>query len=202
MNGGEFDSLMNIVYSRWNAKAYPEAVRNRIWFFVKDIPAKSFERIIYILLDTQRAAPMPQEFKMLAYAEKDALGIRTAREPETKSSREAKCWDCGDSGNLFVESPNGKKNAVMRCHCEVGRARPNAHGAIWTNSFANTWVKIPKYEKIKGDFRPKPDQKLIDMVAYFRVLLRENAKNQAKERHGNLQSAGEILKLPPPEENP
>lgn len=184
MTEHEYDQLMNVVYSRWGAKSYPPPVISRIWFYVRELPAKNFERIIYILLDTQRAAPMPNEFKMLGYAEKDALGIRTAKEAETKPSKEAKCWDCGDSGNLFVRHKRKDFSACMRCHCEQGRKRAPAQGEQWSEIYAQWWEKLPRYTN-EGDWRPKPDQSAVAMVNFLRnVPLKSREK-----RSGNIERA-------------
>lgn len=183
MTPTEFELLMQIVYSRWGAKAYPEPVKRRIWYFCHELPQKSFENIIYRLLDSSRAAPMPNEFKMLAYSEKDRIGIRTAKEPETKPSTEAKCWDCGDAGNLFAHrTDNESIHAVFRCGCPVGYSRPKGQGAQWNDFFARAWTKEPIYRKCQGDWRPKPDQSAMDMV---RALSRAPIESK-KTREGDL----------------
>ncbi len=148
MTGNEFDSMMNVVYARWNAKSYPEPVRNRIWYFVKDLPIKSFESIIYALIDVSRYAPMPHEFKMLAYAEKDRLGISKNVEPESKPWKDAACKSCLDSGNLFIirlpeyESWAKWGHGVVRCDCIVGRKRPACQGSIWNSVIEKSYKKF------------------------------------------------------------
>jgi hypothetical protein len=160
----EFDQLMNIVYSRWSDKAYPMPVKNRIWFFVKDLPQKSFEKIIYDLLDTQRYAPMPHEFRTLAYAEYGRLGLRLTKEPESKPSSEARCWDCGDSGNLFAVHRAKNTTATFRCHCVIGAKRSVSQGAQWSLQWEKLFEKEPIHLDIKGDWRPRTGLSLNQMV--------------------------------------
>jgi hypothetical protein len=171
---------MRVVYSRWNEKAYPDVVKRRIWYFVGELPQKSFEKIIYTLLDTCRAAPMPNEFRMLAYAERDRLGLNSDKEPEVKPSREAKCWDCGDSGNLFATHKTKNTSAVFRCHCKIGAERPVAQGAQWTREFARQWEIDRVYPDIKGDWRPNAlGLSLVDLVnEYSGIKRREHRSSE------------------------
>jgi hypothetical protein len=184
----EFDTLMNIAYSRWSAKSYPLAVRERIWFFVKDLPQKAFEKIIYILLDTQRSAPMPNEFKMLAYGERDALGIKQNSEPQTKPSSEAKCWACGDAGNLFIQHKTKKITAVTRCSCTAGTARTSAQGPQWDERLASIYNIVPIYSKGQGNWKPQPGQSALDMINALR------RSPLSKKRSGELTSADDIIR--------
>jgi len=188
VNLNEFDTLMNIVYSRWGAKSYPTPVKERIWYFVKELPQRSFETIIYALLDTSRYAPMPQEFKMLAYGEKDRLGLRKSKEIESKPSAEAKCWDCADGGNLFTRHRTKGTSATFRCHCQAGGTRSDAQGSRWSNAFAGTHVIEPIYTKGLGDWSPDAEKKLDDMVDHMRAVLRD-------EEHERQRKAGSLLPI-------
>lgn len=186
----EFDTLMNVVYSRWGDKNYPMVVRERIWYFVRELPQKSFEKMIYILIDTQRAAPMPNEFKMLAYGEKDALGIKGNKEPEGKQSCDAKCWDCGDSGNLFVRHKIKNSSGVVRCHCPVGSSRPRNQGLQWSDVVAKTYAKEPVFQFGQGNWKPQPDQSGVQMVNALRSLPCE------AKRESEPTPVATILKIP------
>lgn len=170
MTPHEFDTLMNVAKSRWGEKAYPNVIKDRIWFFVKDLPVRSFERMVYTLFDVSRYAPMPQEFKMLAYAEKERLGIKGKAEPETKPSHMAKCQDCGDSGNLFARHKRNNTSATFRCHCQAGSSRPQAQGAQWNNYWAQQYEPERIYLGIKGDFSPRKNLSLVKMVQEFANL--------------------------------
>lgn len=188
MTGPEFDTGMNLIYSRWGQKNYPEQLRARIWYHCNILPYKSFEKIVLTLMDTSRAAPMPNEFRILAHAERDRLGLRGVGEAETKHSSQADCWDCGDSGNLAIETHQGHMRGTLRCHCQAGRARPNAQGAIWSQSFEAKWRKLPQYEKGKGDWRPRDGQDAIDMLNALITKPVEKSR-----RKGQLTRAGDIL---------
>lgn len=199
MTENEFDTLMQIVYSRWGARSYPDAVKRRIWYFWHTLPQKSFEHAIYTLLDTSRAAPMPGEFKLLAYNERERLGLARDKESETKPSNEAKCFDCGDSGNLFISRKENYeawarwKTGCIRCACEAGQRRPTVQGPIWNETIARSYDKEPVYRAGLGDWRPKPDQSAVDML---RLLL---GKADQKNRKGQLTPVKNIIT---PTDNP
>ncbi len=184
MTQPEFDTLMNIVYSRWGAKSYPSMVVQRIWYFWKDLPQKSFEKAIYTLLDTQKYSPMPSEFKMLAYSERDALGLRKNNEPESKPSAAAKCWDCADSGNLFAYNTKRNSGAVFRCHCEAGAKRAPSQGVQWAEHYAPQYEKEPIYSKDDGNWKPQVDQSCVDMVN----MLRSTPMESPERRKGKLEN--------------
>lgn len=164
MNDLEFEQVMRIVTGRWSEKAYPHPVVQRIWYFVKDLPRENFEIIVFKLLDSARAAPMPNEFRTLAYIERDRLGISRVKEPETKPSSEAKCWDCGDSGNLFATHKQNKSSATFRCHCPAGTARPASQGAQWNAKWEAVYEKDPVYLGLKGNWAPREGLSLVTLV--------------------------------------
>ncbi len=164
MSPDEFQIGVNMMYSRWGQKAYPEQVIARVWHHCQTLPYKSFERMVLTLMDLSRAAPMPREFQLMANTERDRLGLRGKGESESVPSAQAKCWDCADSGNLFAHHKTKNYEGVFRCHCEVGRRRPNAQGAIWTEQYNAWWTKLPAYAKGIGNWRPTKDQTLMDSV--------------------------------------
>lgn len=187
MTADEFDRGMALIYSRWDKKNYPEQLRLRIWYHCQILPFKSFERITLSLMDVSRTAPMPREFQLLAHAERDRLGLRGKTEPETLPSAQARCWDCGDSGNLFATHKVKRTSAVFRCHCEVGSRRPAHQGAQWSSVFEASHEKEPIHLGLKGDWRPRKGLSLVAMVQEMSGVRKEHRKSE-------LRPAGEMFK--------
>lgn len=159
-----FTSQMQRLYGLGWKKSYPDERLNSIWRYCKNLPDQSFKWIVDRFVDTAKAAPLPGEFKMLANAEMDRAGIRGIKEPESKPSKIAKCWDCADAGNLYARSKATGASGVFRCHCEAGARRPSAQGYQWDQKCDANYDKEPIFEKGKGDWRPRPGQDVIDML--------------------------------------
>ena len=146
-----FKHEMQRMYSLFGDKSYPEERLRSIWRACKDLPDDSFRWIVSTFIDTQKYAPLPKDFKELAYREKVRLGIQT-KEAETKPFKEANCKECGDSGNLFVvrrenHEPWAKwERGMMRCYCEVGRRRPASQGPIFNDHIARSYEKEGVYK--------------------------------------------------------
>lgn len=186
-----FKEEMKRMYSLFGEKSYPEERLKSIWRTCQTLPNESFRGIVNRFVDSSKAAPLPDEFKKLAYEEKKRLGIEV-KEPESKPSNEAKCWDCADSGNLSIyrkdvfepwaKTPSG----TIRCHCEVGRKRPVSQGPVWTPQWANSYSKDPVYSKeIKGNWLPTPQLTLVKMM---RLVANTN-----RSESGDLSSVADIL---------
>jgi hypothetical protein len=187
MTANEFDDGMNLIFTRWPAKQYPEPLRMRIWYHCQALPYKSFERIVLTLMDVSRAAPMPREFQILANIERDRIGLRGNAEPESQPSSEAKCWDCADSGNLFARHKAKNYEGVFRCHCEVGRRRPHTQGVQWSTQYTQWWTKDPAYVPGQGNWRPSKDQSLLESLALL------TGKAPKEKRKSELRPARETF---------
>lgn len=180
MTANEFDTGMNLIYSRWDKKSYPEQLRMRIWYHCQVLPYKSFEKIILTLMDTSRYAPMPNEFRILAHAERERLGLSDDGEPKCKPSNEAKCWICADSGNLFAIHRENKSTATFRCSCSVGASRPVAQGTQWNNSFGLTYDIEHIYPGVAGNWKPRPGLSLVKMLDALSGEIKKTRKSELK----------------------
>lgn len=184
-----FKKEMQRMYSLFGEKAYPQERLWSIWKACKDLPDDSFRWIVNTFIDTCKYAPLPKEFKELAYREKVRLGIEV-KEPETKRFHECSCKDCGDSGNLFVVrkeqfEPWAKwPRGVIRCDCEVGRKRPASQGPIWNQAIGRSYDKDSIHLNVKGDWMPTQARRLVSMVREF----------AGKEEKSSIKS-GELKKV-------
>lgn len=197
MTIGEFDGLMNVIYARWSAKAYPEVVKKRIWYYCEMLPVTSFEKIIYVLIDSAKSAPTPRDFQTQAHLERDRLGLWESNDPTNppvKPSAEAKCWDCADAGWLYTSHKFSNYTFSFRCHCPAGAVRPAGQGPIWTNAWATTHQIEPIYPNAKGDWKPNDKRKLQSMVD---ALIGLN-QDDRKKRKGDLKPIGNPLSRQPP----
>lgn len=186
-----FKEEMKRMYSLFGEKSYPEERLKSIWRTCQTLPNESFRGIVNRFVDSSKAAPLPDEFKKLAYEEKKRLGIEI-KEPESKPSAEAQCWDCGDSGNLkilrretfeaWAKFPEG----TIRCQCEVGQKRPVSQGPIWNSQIAKSYTIDPVYPDLKGDWLPKPHLTLVKMMRL--------AANNNRSESGDLSSAADIFR--------
>ena len=172
MTGDHFENQMIRMYDLFGKKSYPQSRTDSIWNACRILPNESFTWMINIFIDSAKTAPLPKEFKELAYREKVRLGIEI-KEPETKPMRESLCKDCGDSGNLFVTRKETYEawakwpTAVIRCFCEAGRKRPASQGPIYHEAVARSYEKNSIHLNVQGDWAPKPDRKLAGMVREF-----------------------------------
>lgn len=180
----EFDGLMNVIFARWPAKSYPPVVQERIWHYCSMLPAQSFERIVYALLDSAKSAPTPREFQTQAHIERDRLGLwedSDPSDPKPKPSADAKCWDCADAGHLFTSHKFNNYTFSFRCHCPAGAKRPACQGPIWTNAWSTTHRIDPIYPDIKGDWKPNDKRTLTSMVEALVGLNQDDRKKRKSD---------------------
>ncbi len=179
-----FEEQMSRMRSLFGEKSYPKERLNSIWRTCAVLPNESFKFIVDRFVDSARTAPLPEEFKKLAYEEKKRLGIEY-KEPETLPSKEADCWDCGDSGNLFIFrketfEPWAKwGDGVIRCHCKVGRARPISQGPIWNSQWETSYSKDPVYYiELQKGFRPNKEVSAWKVANVFRSTKKKSGSEE------------------------
>lgn len=186
MSPETFRIQMGRMYSLFGEKTYPQERLESIWQFCQDLPDHVFRQMVNSFIDDAKSAPLPKEFKSLA-ASYFAKNRGFNQEPETKPSAQARCWDCGDSGNAFANKKSNGASYVFRCHCRIGGDRPKAQGAQWSAHFEAEYELQPLYKKNQGDWKPKPDQTATQMLAFLRGRPVEGV------RKGHLASIKEIV---------
>lgn len=116
-----FNQHMQRLYSLFGDKAYPPERIKRIWHYVERLPDHAMQKIIDQFVETQRNAPLPQEFRTAADAWTKAHGTQRAY------SLYNACEHCDGDGYLSeVKELNGRAYSfARRCSVNCQAARHN-----------------------------------------------------------------------------
>jgi hypothetical protein len=176
-----YNAQMGRIYSLFGDKAFPAERLKIVWQTCKDLPDRSFTKIIDHFASSFRHAPLPKDFIEAAIRER--AGMSPRRFEESAASHEPECNKCCDAGVFEVQHDKTRQIVFIRCDCEMGKDSIHRDFPQWNAlKFGNQFTPIfmghnQRYLIWKPDEGWKPERgmgQLDEKIALWKIIVNES----------------------------